>query len=78
MVHKNLYKSEKNKVISGICGGLGEYFDVDPTIIRLGWILVSILTGIIGGLIIYVIATFIIPVKPKAMKTKVVRKKKKK
>ena len=36
---KSLYKSRTNKMVSGVCGGIGEYFGVDPTIIRLLWVL---------------------------------------
>jgi phage shock protein C len=46
---KNLYRSNKNKVFAGICGGLGEYFDVDPVFIRLIFLLVIVLTGVFQG-----------------------------
>lgn len=36
---KRLYKSNVNKIISGVCGGIAEYFNIDPTIVRLAWIL---------------------------------------
>jgi len=48
---KNLYRSEKNKVIAGVCGGLAEYFDIDPTLVRLGWIAVTIFTGFFPGIL---------------------------
>ncbi|HEY3362084.1 MAG TPA: PspC domain-containing protein, partial [Methanosarcina sp.] len=38
-----LYRSKKNKIIAGICGGIGEYFKVDPTLIRLLWVLISVM-----------------------------------
>lgn len=60
-----LYKSNKNKVFAGVCGGIGEYMDVDPVIIRLIWVLVSIFAGMgILGLIAYLIAAMIIPENP--------------
>ncbi|MGB6839031.1 MAG: PspC domain-containing protein [Microgenomates group bacterium] len=62
-VKKNLYRSDKNKILAGIFGGLGEYFDVDPTLLRLGWILISVFTGFIPGLIAYFIAIIIVPPK---------------
>ena len=62
-VKKNLYRSDKNKILAGIFGGLGEYFDVDPTLLRLGWILISVFIGFIPGLIAYFIAIIIVPPK---------------
>ena len=58
---KQLYLSEVDRKISGVCGGLGEYFNVDPTVIRLAWVLFSLFTAIIGGVIAYIIAGMIIP-----------------
>lgn len=66
MAHKRLYRSETNKVLAGICGGLGEYFDVDPTVLRLLWLLIVIFTGVFPGIIAYILAIFIIPVRPGA------------
>lgn len=56
---KNLYRSEDNKVIFGVCGGLGEYFEVDPTLIRLGVVLFSMAGG--SGLLAYLIAAIVMP-----------------
>ena len=61
MAHKQLHRSEMNKVFGGILGGLGEYFDVDPVILRLLWILIVIFTGVIPGVLVYIIALFIVP-----------------
>lgn len=58
---KKLYRSNTNKVFAGICGGLGEYFEVDPIVIRLFWMLTVILSGVFPGLIAYIIALFIVP-----------------
>jgi phage shock protein PspC (stress-responsive transcriptional regulator) len=58
---KKLYRSKKNKVLAGIIGGLGEYFDVDPTLLRLIWLFVFISTGMFPGLLVYLIAIFIVP-----------------
>ena len=60
---KKLYKSAKNKVISGVCGGLGEYFNVDPTLVRLAVVALSVFAG--GGLLAYIVALIIIPDAPK-------------
>lgn len=58
---KKLYRSYDNKMIAGVCGGIGEYFNVDPTIIRLAWVLLSLPMAIFGGIIAYVLAALIIP-----------------
>lgn len=58
---RKLYLSETDKKIAGVCGGLGEYFNIDSTIIRLAWVLLSILTAIFGGVIFYIVAAMIIP-----------------
>ncbi len=57
-----LYRSRTNKIIAGICGGLSEYFNVDVTIIRLLWILITFLGG--SGILVYIIAYFLIPERP--------------
>jgi phage shock protein C len=56
-----LYRSEKNKVIAGVCGGIAEHLDVDPVLVRLVYILLTFGTGLGPGLIVYVIAWMIIP-----------------
>lgn len=58
---RRLYLSNTDKKISGVCGGIGEYFDIDPTLIRLAWVFISIATGGIPGLTAYFIAAAIIP-----------------
>ncbi|MHB1330834.1 MAG: PspC domain-containing protein [Minisyncoccota bacterium] len=58
---KKLHRSKDNKVIAGICGGVGEYFNVDPTIVRVSWLLITLFTGVFPGLIAYVLAIGIIP-----------------
>ncbi len=59
---KKLYRSNKNKMLAGVCGGIGEYFDIDPTLIRLGWVVLCAFVG--SGIIAYIIATIIIPRNP--------------
>jgi phage shock protein C len=56
---KKLYRSRTNRVIFGVCGGLGEYFEVDPLIIRILFIILSFTGG--SGIIIYLILAVIIP-----------------
>jgi phage shock protein C len=60
---KKLYRSDKNKIISGVFGGLGEYVNVDPVILRLIWIVVLVFTGFIPGIIAYFLAVVVIPKK---------------
>ena len=58
-VKKSFHKSRDNKMIAGICGGIGEYFNIDPTLIRLGWVLFCAMGG--SGIVAYIIAAIIIP-----------------
>ena len=59
---KRLYKSNKDKMVDGVCGGLAEYFGVDPTLIRLAWVLLCAMGG--SGIVAYIIAAVIIPRDP--------------
>lgn len=58
---KELYKSKENKVLCGVIGGVGEYFQVDPTIVRLGYVIACLFTGVMPLVIVYLIACFIVP-----------------
>ena len=58
-----LYKSSHNRVVAGVCGGLAEYFDLDPTLVRVGYVLLSFLSAAFPGLIIYILLAVIIPEK---------------
>lgn len=58
-MNQKLYKSNTNKMICGVCGGLGEFFGIDPTIIRLIWAILALLGG--TGIVAYLIAAVIIP-----------------
>jgi phage shock protein C len=59
---KRLYRSAKNRILGGVCGGIGEYLNIDPTIIRLVWILLCFAGG--TGLLLYFIAWLIMPRNP--------------
>ena len=61
-MEKRLYKSNENKMLDGVCGGIAEYFNVDPTLVRLAWVVFSALGG--SGIIAYIIAAIIIPRRP--------------
>lgn len=61
-MNKKLYKSRTDKKLDGVCAGIGEYFDIDPTLIRLAWVVFSLFGG--SGILAYIIAAIIIPVNP--------------
>lgn len=56
---KKLYRSQSNRYICGVCGGIAEYFNIDPTIVRLIFALVGLGGG--SGIIFYIIAAIVIP-----------------
>ena len=60
-MEKKLYRNTSNKMIAGVCSGLGEYLNIDATIVRLIWALIA-LSG--AGLLVYLVAALIIPEKP--------------
>ncbi len=59
MENKRLYRSSTNCMLAGVCGGIAEYFNIDPTLVRLGWVLFSALGG--SGILAYIVAAIIIP-----------------
>jgi phage shock protein C len=59
---KRLYKSNTNKQLDGVCAGIAEYFEIDPTLVRLGWILFTCLGG--SGLLAYIICAIVFPRNP--------------
>ena len=58
---KHLYRSDTNKVLFGVLGGLGEYFDVDPVVLRLAFVFLLLATAVVPGVIAYTAAIFIVP-----------------
>ena len=59
--HKQLFLSNKNKKIFGLLGGLGEYFEIDPILIRVIWIVMTAFTGFVPGIVAYIIASLVVP-----------------
>ena len=59
---KRLYRNTSDQMLAGVCSGIGEYFNIDPTLIRLGWVVFSLAGG--SGVLAYIIAAIIIPEKP--------------
>lgn len=64
-MNKRLYRVEEGKMLCGVCGGIAEYFNVDPTLIRLGFVLFCLAGG--SGLLAYLIAVIIMPTKSQVM-----------
>jgi len=58
-MQKRLYKIEQGKKLDGVCGGIAEYFDIDPTVIRLAWILFVACAG--TGILAYIVAAIVMP-----------------
>lgn len=64
MEKKKLYRIREGKKLSGVCGGLAEYCDVDATLFRVGWALATAFTLGFVGIIAYVVCAIVIPEKP--------------
>ena len=56
---KRIYRSRQDRMVCGVCGGIAEYFDLDPSLVRLGWIIFSAMGG--SGFSAYIIAAIVIP-----------------
>ena len=56
---RRLCRSRVNKKIAGVCGGIAEYFNIDPTLVRIGWVLLTVLGG--SGILAYIICMVIMP-----------------
>ncbi len=61
-MQKKLYKLDEGKMIDGVCGGIAEYFGIDPTVIRVAWAIFAACAG--SGILAYIICAIIIPRKP--------------
>jgi phage shock protein PspC (stress-responsive transcriptional regulator) len=61
-MEKRLYRSSRDKKIAGVCGGIAEYFGIDPTIVRLLWVIASLVAG--SGILAYIICALVIPEDP--------------
>ena len=61
-MEKKLYRSKTEKKLAGVCGGLAKYFNIDPTLIRLGLVAFCLLGG--SGILAYIICAFVIPEEP--------------
>lgn len=64
---KRLLRSKADRKFLGVCGGIAEYFDMDPTLVRVLWVILSIFPGsVIGGLLVYLVCFLVIPEAPSA------------
>ena len=61
-MEKKLYRSKKDRMLCGVCGGMAKYLNMDPTVVRVLWALLSIFVG--AGIIAYLVCAFIIPEDP--------------
>ena len=61
-MQKRLYRSRDEKMIGGVCGGIAEYFDVDPTLVRAVWVAITLLAGF--GILLYLILWVLVPLRP--------------
>lgn len=61
-MNKKLYRSTRNRMVGGVCGGIADYFALDPTLIRLAWVAFTCLGG--SGLLAYIICLIVIPSEP--------------
>ncbi|MGE5618892.1 MAG: PspC domain-containing protein [Sphingomonadaceae bacterium] len=61
---RRFYRSRDQRMIAGVCGGIGEYFGVDPTAIRLIWALFTLITGVLPGVLLYFIFWAVMPLEP--------------
>ena len=60
-MNKKLYRSIANKKLSGVCGGIAEYFNLDPTIIRILWVVLTLFSAAFPGVLAYIICALIMP-----------------
>ena len=60
--YKKLYRSRRDRMLGGVCGGIGDYFGIDPTLVRISWVVGGLIVG--AGLIAYIICAIIIPDEP--------------
>jgi phage shock protein C len=58
---KEVKLSRKNRILTGVCGGIGEAYDIDPNLVRLAWIAFTVLTYVVLGVALYIIATVLLP-----------------
>lgn len=68
-MQKRLYRSRTDKKLGGVCSGIGEYFDLDPTLIRVLWVIITVFTGFAPGIIAYILLWIIVPEEPEKIES---------
>lgn len=63
-MEKKLYRSREHRLLMGLCGGIGKYYDVDPNLVRLIAAVITVLTGVFPGVIAYILGVLIVPIEP--------------
>ncbi|WP_292521648.1 PspC domain-containing protein [Methanoculleus sp.] len=58
---KKLTRSTSDRWVAGICGGIGEYLEIDPNVIRAIWVILTVITGFFPGIVIYILLWLILP-----------------
>jgi phage shock protein C len=66
METKKLYRSRTDRMVGGVCAGLGKYLSLDATVVRLIAVVLMVLTGVIPGVIVYLVLMLIVPLEPQA------------
>lgn len=64
LASRKLVRSQDNRMLLGVCGGIAEYFDVDPTVVRVLWVVVSVLSAAVPGILVYLILALVMPRSP--------------
>ncbi len=62
--YRRLYRSAEDSTIAGVCGGLGSYLKFDPVLVRLLWVAITFMTGLVPGVLAYLVAWIIVPREP--------------
>jgi len=63
MAKKKLFRKNEDRIMTGLFGGLGEFFSVDPVVLRLLWLFVTVFTGFVPGLVTYLVGSLVVPQK---------------
>ena len=61
MSNKRLYKSSVNYMLCGVCGGIAEYFNIDKTVVRVAFALISLMSGVFLGVVFYIVCMMVMP-----------------
>lgn len=65
--NKRLYRSRKQRQVAGVCGGIADYLSIDPTLVRLVWVILALIGG--PGVVLYIILAVIVPEEPEFVQT---------